>query len=163
MTFITEGKLCYLFTWYHFQSYSFWNPGIYGSTTWKKWKVQVLVAHHVLLFVTPWTVAHQTPLSMGFSGQEYWSGVPFPPPGDLPDPGIELASLSSPALAGGFFTTGSIWEAAFWEHATITRWNFPSTFGQCKPLHTAFCIWTVCLISSLILTIVLSFSLQEGK
>ena len=63
--------------------------------------------------VTPWTVAHQTPLFMGFSGQEYWSGVPFPPPGDLPGPGIELASLSSPPLAGGFFTTGSIWEAAF--------------------------------------------------
>ena len=56
----------------------------------------------VQLFVTPWTVAHQTPLSMGFSGQEGWSGLPCPPPGDLPNPGIELESL---ALAGGFFTT----------------------------------------------------------
>ena len=53
---------------------------------------------------TPWTVAHQAPLSMGFSRQEYWSGLPFPSPGDLPDPGIEPASLVSPALAGGFFT-----------------------------------------------------------
>ena len=53
-------------------------------------------------FATPWTVAHQAPLSMGCSRQEYWSGLPFPSPGDLPDPGIEHAS---PALAGGFFTT----------------------------------------------------------
>ena len=44
---------------------------------------------HVRLFVTPWIVAHQAPLSMGFSRQEYWSGLPFPPQGDLPDPGVE--------------------------------------------------------------------------
>ena len=59
------------------------------------------------LFVTPWTVAYQAPLSWDFSRQEYWSGLPFPSPGDLPDPGIEPASLMSPALAGGFFTTES--------------------------------------------------------
>ena len=47
---------------------------------------------HVLFFETPWTVARQAPLSMGFLRQEYWSGLPFPPPGDLPDPGIELGS-----------------------------------------------------------------------
>ena len=58
-----------------------------------------------LHFATPWTVARQAPLSMGFSGQEYWSGLPFPSPGDLPDPRIELASPTSSALAGGFFTT----------------------------------------------------------
>ena len=56
---------------------------------------------HVQLFVTPWTVAHQACLSMEFSRQEYWSGLPCPPLEDLPDPGTELAS---PALAGGFFT-----------------------------------------------------------
>ena len=44
---------------------------------------------HVRLFATPWSVAHQAPLSMGFSRQEYWSGLPFPSPGDLPDPGID--------------------------------------------------------------------------
>ena len=60
---------------------------------------------HVQLFVTPWTVAYQAPLSMEFSRQGYWSGLPFPPPGDLPYPRIEPASLASPALAGGFFTT----------------------------------------------------------
>ena len=54
-------------------------------------------------FVTPWMVACQSPLSVGFSKQEYWSGLPFPSPGDLPNPEIEP---TSPALAGGFFTTG---------------------------------------------------------
>ena len=52
----------------------------------------------VQLFVTLWTVAHQAPLSMGFSRQGYWSGLPFPSPGDLPDPGIESTSPATPAL-----------------------------------------------------------------
>ena len=65
----------------------------------------------VRLFVIPWTVARQAPLSMGFSRQEYWSGLPCPPPGDLPHPGIEPESLTSPALAGSFFTTSAAWEA----------------------------------------------------
>ena len=62
-------------------------------------------------FVTPWTVAHQAPLSMGFSRQEYWSGWPCPPPGDLFIPGIEPASRTSPALAGRFCTSRATWEA----------------------------------------------------
>ena len=53
----------------------------------------------VWLFVTPWTVAHQAPKSMGFPKHDYWSGLPFPPPGDLSDPGIKLVSLASPTLA----------------------------------------------------------------
>ena len=57
------------------------------------------------LFETPWTVAHHSTLSMEFSRQTYWSRLPFSPPGDPPDPGIETESLSSPALAGEFFTT----------------------------------------------------------
>ena len=65
----------------------------------------------VRLFVTPWTVFRQAPLSMGFSRQEYCSGLPCSPPGDLPDPGIEPASLRTPALAGRFFTTSATWEA----------------------------------------------------
>ena len=59
----------------------------------------------VQLFATPWTVVHQAPLSMGFSRQEYWSGLLFPPPGDLRNSGTEPESPVSPALAGGFFTT----------------------------------------------------------
>ena len=65
----------------------------------------IYVLSHVQLFVTSWTIACQAPLSTGFSRQEYWSCLPFPTPGDLPDPGIEPASLVSPALAGRSFTT----------------------------------------------------------
>ena len=60
----------------------------------------------VQLFATLWSVAHQAPLSMGFFRQEYWSGLSFPSPGDFPHPGIKPASLTSPVLAGGFFTNG---------------------------------------------------------
>ena len=68
---------------------------------------------YVRLFVTLWTIAHQAPLSMGFSRQEYWRGFPCPPPGDLSDPGTEPTSLMSPALAGGFFTTSTTWEVQY--------------------------------------------------
>ena len=65
----------------------------------------------VRLFVTPWTATRQAPLSMGFSRQEYWSGVPYPTPVDLLNPGSEPASPVSPALPSGFFTTSTTWEA----------------------------------------------------
>ena len=65
-----------------------------------KVKVKVKSLSRVQLFATPWTVAHQAPPSMGFSRQEYWSGVPFPSPGDLPDPRIEPRS---PALEADAF------------------------------------------------------------
>ena len=63
-----------------------------------------------MVFATPWIVARQAPLSMGFSRQEYWSGLPCPPPEDLPNSGIEPLSLMSPSLAGRFFTTSATWE-----------------------------------------------------
>ena len=63
----------------------------------------------VRLFATLWTVARQDPLSMRFSKQEYWGGLPFPSPGDLPDPWIESVFPMSPALAGEFFTTSATW------------------------------------------------------
>ena len=66
---------------------------------------------HVRLFVSPWTVTLQALLTMGFSRQDHWIGLPCLPPGDLPDPEIEPASLMSPALANGFFTTNATWEA----------------------------------------------------
>ena len=75
----------------------------------------------VQLFVTPFTVGRQAPLSMGFFRQEYWSGLPCPPPVDLSNPGIEPVSLTSPALAGGFFTTSTTWEACTTEN---TKKNF---------------------------------------
>ena len=68
-------------------------------------KYCVCILSLVQLFATPWTLAHKAPLSMGFPRQEYWSGLSFPPLGDLPNPGIEPTSPVSPALAEGFFTT----------------------------------------------------------
>ena len=65
----------------------------------------------VRLFATPLTVACQAPLSMGFSRQEHWSGLPCPPPGHLPDPGMAPVSLTSAVLAREFFTTSATWEA----------------------------------------------------
>ena len=65
----------------------------------------------VQLFMTLWTVAHQAPLSVGFSRQRYWSGFLCSPLGDLLDPGVEPLSLRSPALAGRFFITSATWEA----------------------------------------------------
>ena len=62
-------------------------------------------AQSCLTLCDPWTVACQAPLSMEFSRQEYWSGLPFPTPGDIPNPGIEPEFPASPELAGGFFTT----------------------------------------------------------
>ena len=65
----------------------------------------------VQLFGTPWAVAPQASLSIGFSRQEYWKGLPCPSPEDLPNPGTEPTSLMSPTLASVFFTTGATWEA----------------------------------------------------
>ena len=75
----------------------------------------------VQLFVIPWTAAHQVPLSMGFSRQEYWSGLLFSPPGDLPDPGIKPSTLVSPALADRFFTTAPPGRPNF--HAYLFIWK----------------------------------------
>ena len=66
----------------------------------------------------PWTVAHQAPLSVAFSRQEYWSGLSFPSPGDLPDPGIKPVSLMSPGSVGRFFIPSASWEAPI--HTKVT-------------------------------------------
>ena len=83
---------------------------------WTKVKIlsqmsSVCMLSHVQLLEFPWTVAHQAPLSVGFSRQEYCSGLPFPSPGDLSDSGIEPASLVSPALADRFLTSSTTRDA----------------------------------------------------
>ena len=91
--------------WIHFSQmcrlYNFSSPGRVGTP----YKHQVVVSVQSLnrdqLFMIPWNVVNQAPLSMGFSRHQYWSGLPFPSPGDLSDPGM---APMSPALAGGFFT-----------------------------------------------------------
>ena len=127
------------------------------SNAWK-WKAKVKLLSHVWLLVTPWTVAHQAPLSMGFSRQEYWSGVPlpspwtvvnqaplsmgfsrqdywsgllFPPSGDLPDPGIKPTSYVSPVLAGEFFTAETPGKPINFIRAHIFNLSKFITLSQC--------------------------------
>ena len=83
-------------------------------------------------FTTPWSVARQAPLSTGFLRQDYWSGLPFPSPGDLPDPGIKPGS---PALAGRFFTTSPTWEA--WFPQSLQQFMFRPTVIQDSLFSTA--------------------------
>ena len=85
--------------------------------------------------VTWWTVACQAPLSVGFSRQEYWSGLPFPSPGDFPDSRIKPTSLMSPALAGGFFTTSTTWEAYRHIHIYIYIYKTFECIVALSPLH----------------------------
>ena len=76
----------------------------------------------VWFFVTPWTVAHQAPLSMESSRQEYWSGLPHPTPGDIPNSGMEPVSLASPTLVGIFFTTMSPGKPPNYVHYLLAIW-----------------------------------------
>ena len=79
---------------------------------------------HVWLFETLWTVAHQAPLSMEFSRQKFWSRLPFPSPGDLPDPGIEPVSHAFPSLAGRLFTTAPPdWDSNFHLVSSLTPFH----------------------------------------
>ena len=100
-----------------------------------------------LTLATLWNVAHQAPLSMGFSRQKNWSGLPCPPPGDLPNLGIKPMSLTSPALAEGFFTTSTTWEALRSVNVYIHTWNIHTLnyfhiLGKDEVIHyTDFCGW----------------------
>ena len=113
----------------------------------------------VQLFATLWTVqllvTHQALLSMGFSRQEYWSGLPFPPPEDLPNPGIKLTSFTSPALAGWFFTTSTIWEVPLFFRELLKcspLWN--SSYSLKAPYLYTCCFLTFeCPFSILFLAI----------
>ena len=110
----------------------------------------------VWLFATPWTVACQAPLFIELSRQEYWSGLPFPPPGDLLDPGIKPASLLSPALADRFFTTSATWEARF----QISAVSFTHDSAQKSPSQRDPC-WLPHLTEQQIRTPIFSFSFSQ--
>ena len=119
----------------------------------------------VQLFADPQTVIQQTPLSMEFSRQEYCSGLSFPTPKDLPDPRIKPASLASPELAGGFFTTSATWEAGNicrpfwllwlpcwlrWQRIYLAMWEtWVRSLGQEDPLekgmatHSNILVWRI--------------------
>ena len=82
--------------------------------------------NHVRLFATPWAIAHQAPLSLGFSRQENWSGWPCPPPGDLPSPGTGPRSPTSPSLAGRFFTVEPPGKFLYLTGTKMNKiWSFP--------------------------------------
>ena len=90
---------------------------IFWFESFSKMKVKVKLLGRVRLFATPWTAAYLAPLSMGFSRQEYWSGVPFPSPADLPDPGIKPMSPAWQAILYHWATRealGSHWSGKYW-------------------------------------------------
>ena len=91
-----------------------------GKLSWNK--VQLFCTWSCQLFETPGTEAHQLPLSMDFSRQEHCSGLPFPIPGDLSNPGIEPVSFVSPALTGGFFITNATYSALLTMLKPLTVW-----------------------------------------
>ena len=109
---IEKGKILFLFINHPKCLYNILGSFLYLSNSKKYTKLRYacvlscsVMFNYLQLFATPWTVAHQAPLSTEFSRQECWSGLPLPTPEDLPDPGIKLAS---PAQAGGFFTTSPL-------------------------------------------------------
>ena len=99
---------------YHFLTFPIVTTLFHSSSSYAWFVIHACMLSHfssVQLCATLWTIACQVPLSIGCSRQEYWSGLPCPLPGDLPNPGIKPASLMSPALAGRFFTISTTWEA----------------------------------------------------
>ena len=106
----------------------------------------------------------QAPLSMGFSRQEYWSGLPFPPLGKLPNPGIKPMSLTSPALTDGFFITGARWEARLVHDLLLSKTNFHNPSRTCshwffliEVQSFCFCSLTLSLTSSQLITSLIIF------
>ena len=92
------------------------------------------------------SAALQAPLSMGFSRQEYWSGLPCPPPGDLPNPGIQPKSLTSPALGGRFFTTSTTWEPLVRGDKYINTYVAPALLQGAVRVSWAGSLWQMSII-----------------
>ena len=111
----------------------------------------------VWLSVTPWTVAHQAPPSMGFSRREYWSGLPCPPPGDLPDPGIEPGS---PALAGRLFTIWASREALLCSICTQLGWSQNCCKHPFSHLENA--VNSTCLVSTPFLSWMWNYAMHSA-
>ena len=105
--------------------------------------LQLYLQSCVWVFATLWTVVFHARLSMGFCRQEYWSGLPCPPPGDLTNPGMELTSLRSPALAGRFFTASAIWKAQkLWK--SFHQLYHSVIYMQCMPAKSLQSCLTFC-------------------
>ena len=111
-----------------------------------KEKVKVKSLSRVRLFVTPWTMAYQAPPSMGFSWQEYWSGLPFPSPGDLPDPGIQPGS---PAFQEDALTSEPLGKP-FWTTKEIPKCNFPTCSVSSTDLHLLLLFFLVLFFAEIL-------------
>ena len=123
------GILFLLVLWIVFSSIPSPNWRLFAHTK-KHWLLYIACVHAKLFQsdATLWDpMDHRPPLFMGFCRQEYWSGLPFPPPGYLPYTGIKFVSLTSPVLAGGFFTTSTTWEALC---ILFTLLNFPVVYTK---------------------------------
>ena len=136
------------------------NKFILNSHYWSNRMCACKVFSVVCLFAILWTIAHQAPMSMGFSRQEYWSGLLCPLPGNLPDPGIEPGSPTSPAPSDRFFTTSATWLSTQVqlvicgprEHEDKYAWLQSSPFMLKASLHTrmvAMTVMTVLMLDSL--------------
>ena len=118
----------------------------------RDWNVHAHLLQSCWPFATLWTVAHQAPLSMRISRQESWSGLPCPPPGDLPSLGIKPVPLKSPAMAGRFFTTSAAWEARSWDKSPHIQY----------PLHSYLYTLELSVVRLLFLFAYRSASLTES-
>ena len=112
-------------------------------------------------FVTPWTVARQVPLSMGFPRQEYWCGLSFPPPGDLPDPGIEPESLMPPELPCGFFTTAPPGKPHVCVHVCVYVCLYVCVCS-CVYVHACICVY-VCTCVHACMCVFQGWDLASGQ
>ena len=122
-------------------------PGARWGWVSVKWGQNFSLCSVVSDSVIPWTVTCQAPLSTGFPRQEYWSELPFPPPRDLTDPGIEPLSPTSPVLAGRFFTTNATWEALLYPKGSKMQYSQPASLFKYKlsQAHFSFEARQVCL------------------
>jgi len=133
----------------------------------KNWLIvcmYVCELNRVCLLMTPWTVAHQAPLSIGFPRQEYWSGLPWPPPGDLSNLGIEPASFMAPALAGRFFTTSATWETQLNYHKanfSTSRLYIPPNSQSTTHLFYWFCFYKIASLSNYIVKNIWLFKINS--
>ena len=141
-----------------------WSVLISGRNSWTILNYIIYVQSHfscVQLFAALWTVARKSPLSVGFSRQEYWTGLSCPPPGGLPDPGIEPVSLMSPTLGGRFFIISAAWKACIiYKLNRMKLLAFDKNYSLCG-LSIIFWLWMAYEETTIILKWELSVQMVE--
>ena len=145
--------------WYHLHIWGYWyfsqqswfqlviHPAQHLAWYTLLWVCTLRCFSRVRVFVTLWTVAPQAPLSMGFSRQEYWNGLPCPPPGHLSNPGIKSVSLPPHTLAGRLLTTNATWEAL------DSAYRLNKQGNNIQHCHTPFPVLSQSVVPRLVLTV----------